>query len=582
MNNYRIMIVTSENIKSRKIYNINAILFLLIFISFNSFGQARIERNSNDTIVGDVVVVKAYSPAVSDVNKIQFTPRVIDTVMPDISFKYYLKTSPAKTYYNVIPINAAKILPEPLTKLYDNCLKAGFGSYATPLAEYCYSSHRSKEYSINVHLKHESSTGKIKLNDTYEEKAYLGYSNNLADINSKFYFKKSNQLQLGVKYDRNVVHNYGFNTALLPDSMPDKSEYRQRYWSTNMYLRMLNTLHIKSRLNYNAGVNYNFMENLQKSNQHTIEFDATVSQYHNRELIGGDLFVGAYAFNNVVDSLVTDPKILVAVKPWVKVKGKKWDVKAGLDIVNDHYNDSSFYHFYPNVLFRFNLIENYFSPYIGVSGKSEVNHYHKLIQENPFVSPNIHIKNTNHMFVGTLGLKGKVSQKLSFDLGLDYSIIDDAYFFVNDTSEKYDNLFIAEIDDVELLTLTGQVYWYKTDRLNFLLKGEYFQYTMSALDKPWHKPDYKITFSTYYNIRSKFVIHFDIFALGEQYAKDFYSNTSVKLDGMVDVNLGVEYRYNKRISAFVNFNNIISQKYQRWNQYPTQGFNAHGGLMFSF
>lgn len=582
MNNYRIMIVTSENIKSRKIYNINAIILLLIFISFNSFGQARIERNSNDTIVGDVVVVKAYSPAVSDVNKIQFTPRVIDTVMPDISFKYYLKTSPAKTYYNVIPINAAKILPEPLTKLYDNCLKAGFGSYATPLAEYCYSSHRSKEYSINVHLKHESSTGKIKLNDTYEEKAYLGYSNNLADINSKFYFKKSNQLQLGVKYDRNVVHNYGFNTALLPDSMPDKSEYRQRYWSTNMYLRMLNTLHIKSRLNYNAGVNYNFMENLQKSNQHTIEFDATVSQYHNRELIGGDLFVGAYAFNNVVDSLVTDPKILVAVKPWVKVKGKKWDVKAGLDIVNDHYNDSSFYHFYPNVLFRFNLIENYFSPYIGVSGKSEVNHYHKLIQENPFVSPNIHIKNTNHMFVGTLGLKGKVSQKLSFDLGLDYSIIDDAYFFVNDTSEKYDNLFIAETDDVELLTLTGQVYWYKTDRLNFLLKGEYFQYTMSALDKPWHKPDYKITFSTYYNIRSKFVIHFDIFALGEQYAKDFYSNTSVKLDGMVDVNLGVEYRYNKRISAFVNFNNIISQKYQRWNQYPTQGFNAHGGLMFSF
>ena len=574
------MNVTSRNIKQRRIYYIS---LLLIFISFSSFGQSRIERTANDTIVGDVVVVKAYSPAVSDVNKIQFTPKVTDTVMPNINFKYYLRTSPAKTHYDVIPIHAAKILPEPLTRLYDNCLKAGFGSYATPLAEYCYSSHRSKEYSLNVHLKHESSTGNIKLNDDYEEKAHLGYSNNLADINSKFFFKKSNQMQLGLRYDRNVVHNYGFNTALLPDSMPNKSEYRQRYWSANMYLRFLNSLNSKSKLNYNAGVNYNFMENLQKSNQHTIELDATLSQYHNKELIGGDLFIGAYAFNNVVDSLMVDPKILIEVKPWVKVKGRKWNVKAGLDIVNDHYNDSSFYHFYPNVMFNFNLVEDYFSPYIGVQGKAEVNHYYKLIQENPFVSPNIMVKNTNHMFIGIAGLKGKLSQKLSFDFGLDYSIINDAYFFVNDTSEQYDNLFITESDDVELLTLRGQIFYDMSKKLRFLLKGEYFNYTMSVLDKPWHKPDYVITFSTYYNLRDKFVVRFDVFALGEQYAKSFYGDFApIKLDGMLDVNLGIEYRYNKRISAFVNFNNIISQKYQRWNQYPTQGFNAHGGLMFSF
>ncbi len=577
------MIDTLINIKQKKVIEVKAIIILLLFVTFSSFAQSRIERNTNDTIVGDVVVIKAYSPAVSDVNKIQFTPQVTDTVMPNISFKYYLRTSPAKTHYNVIPIHAAKILPEPLTKLYDNCVKAGFGSYATPLAEYCYSSHRSKEYSLNVHLKHESSTGKIKLNDDYPEKAHLGYSNNLADINSKIFFKRNKQMQLGIKYSRNVVHNYGFNTSLLPDTMPDKSEYRQRYWSANTHLRFLNTVNQKSKLSYNTGINYSFMENIQKSNQHTIEIDATLSQYHNKELLGGDLFVGAYAFNSVVDSLMTDPKILIEAKPWVKVKGRKWDVKAGLDIVNDHYNDSSFYHFYPNVMFNFNLVEDYFSPYIGVQGKAEVNHYYKLIQENPFVSPNIMLKNTNHIFIGMAGLKGKISQKLSFNFGLDYSIIDNAYFFVNDTSEQYDNLFIAESDDVQLLTLHGQVFWDKSKSLRFLLKGEYFNYTMSVLDKPWHKPDYTITFSTYYNLRDKFIVRFDVFALGEQYAKNFYGQEKyIKLKGMIDINLGFEYRYNKRISAFVNFNNIISQKYQRWNQYPTQGFNAHGGLMFSF
>jgi hypothetical protein len=558
------------------------VISLLLFATFSSFAQAQMERNSNDTITGDVVVVKAYSPAVSDVNKIQFTPKVVDTVKLEISFKYYLQTSAAKTNYNIMPIHAATVMPEPLTKLYDNCLKAGFGIYTTPLFEYCYNSNRSKKYLFNVHLKHQSSAGKLKLKD-YDEKVFAGYSDNLAEINTKYFYKPHKQIHAGIKFDRNVVHNYGFNKILLPDTLPNKDDYRQRYWSTDVYVRALNAYSTRSHFNYNSGIRYNYLENLQKGNQHTFELDANMSQYHKKELIGGDLFIGAYVFDNVIDSSTADAKIIVEAEPWVKVKGKKWQVKAGLNIVNDHYNDSSFYHFYPNVQFKFNLIENYFVPYVGVSGKKEVNHYFKIIQENPFVSPNIKVKNTDHFFVGSAGLKGKVSEKLSYNFGVDYSIINDAYFFVNDTSVTYDNLFITESDDIELLTILGQIYWAKSEKLNFILKGEYYKYTMSSLEKPWHNPDYKATLSTYYNLRNKIVLHFDIFALGEQYAKSFVPNENyVKLDGIVDVNLGVEYRYNKTISAFVNFNNIAAQKYYKWNQYPTQGFNVLGGLMFSF
>ena len=557
---------------------------LLFLSSFSSFAQTRMERNSSDTLTGKVVVVKAYSPAVSDVNKIQFSPKVIDSVKTSVDFKYFLQTSPAKTHYNVIPIHAAKVLPEPLPKLYNGCLKGGFGTYTSPLAEVCYSSNRSKEFAYDIHLKHQSSAGKIKL-ENYDEKVSSAYSDNLAEVNGKYFLKPHTQLQAGLRYDRNVVHNYGFNTALLPDTLPDKDDYKQRYWSTDVYLRYLNTYLTKNHFNYNMGVRYNYLQNLQNGFQHTIEADATMNQYYKKELIGGDIFFGSYIFDNAVDSTGNDPRMLVEAKPWVKVKGKKWQIKAGLDIVNDHFNDSSFYHFYPNVQLQFNLVEDYFTPYVGVSGETEVNHYHKLIKENPFVSPNISVRNTDHFFVGSAGLKGKISQKVSYDFGLDYSIINNAYFFINDTTSKYENLFVAESDDIELLTLTGKIYWAKTDRLNFLLKGEYFKYTMSNLDHAWHKPEYKVTFSTYYNLREKFVIHFDVFALGKQYAKEFNKLTPeeyISLDGMVDVNLGVEYRYNKLISAFLNLNNIAAQKYNRWNQYPTQTFNLMGGLMFSF
>ena len=106
---------------------------------------------------------------------------------------------------------------------------------------------------------------------------------------------------------------------------------------------------------------------------------------------------------------------------------------------------------------------------------------------------------------------------------------------------------------------------------------------MDSLLKPWHMPEYEITLTTKYNLREKIIIGFDIFAISNRYAKDFYNPaTPIKLKGTIDVNLGVEYRYNKLLSAFVKFNNIGAVKYSKWNQYPTQRFNALIGLSYSF
>ena len=54
------------------------------------------------------------------------------------------------------------------------------------------------------------------------------------------------------------------------------------------------------------------------------------------------------------------------------------------------------------------------------------------------------------------------------------------------------------------------------------------------------------------------------------------------LNFIVDANLGVEYRYNKRISAFVQMNNFAAQSYQRWYNAPVQQFQFLGGVTFRF
>ena len=64
----------------------------------------------------------------------------------------------------------------------------------------------------------------------------------------------------------------------------------------------------------------------------------------------------------------------------------------------------------------------------------------------------------------------------------------------------------------------------------------------------------------------------DVFYIGKQYA------IAGQLPGMVDLNLGVDYRYSKLFSLYVELNNMANYKYQRWYNYPSQGIWFLGGL----
>ena len=106
-------------------------------------------------------------------------------------------------------------------------------------------------------------------------------------------------------------------------------------------------------------------------------------------------------------------------------------------------------------------------------------------------------------------------------------------------------------------------------------------------DLKLHKPNYDLTLSGIYNLKSKIIIKADIFAIGSQWAltKDVETADSITykpllLKGIVDCNLGAEYRYSKMLSFFINFNNIANMRYQRWERYPTQRFNFMLGLTF--
>ena len=52
--------------------------------------------------------------------------------------------------------------------------------------------------------------------------------------------------------------------------------------------------------------------------------------------------------------------------------------------------------------------------------------------------------------------------------------------------------------------------------------------------------------------------------------------------GGKDLSAGVEFKVNKMFSAWLDVNNILNDKYERWHNYQVYGLNVLGGVRVNF
>jgi outer membrane receptor protein involved in Fe transport len=107
---------------------------------------------------------------------------------------------------------------------------------------------------------------------------------------------------------------------------------------------------------------------------------------------------------------------------------------------------------------------------------------------------------------------------------------------------------------------------------------------MSNELEAWHKPSFDVSFSANYNIQDKILLRASVVANGAMKAPKWTNGvqTSETIDAWVDVNLGVEYRYRKKIGFFLNLNNLTASRYDRWYNYPAYRFNFMAGMNYIF
>jgi hypothetical protein len=237
---------------------------------------------------------------------------------------------------------------------------------------------------------------------------------------------------------------------------------------------------------------------------------------------------------------------------------------------------------------KYSLFNNMFIPYVGIGGGVKQNTFKTLNRTNEFIRSELDLKNTKEFkFYG--GIKGTLSKTLSFNVQVHSTTFSDMPLFVNDT--LWSNLYEFNVvyDRVTTFGVTGNISYQAAEKLKVDGIVKYNNYAAENELHAWNLPTLDIRLRGNYNLFEKIYVKADLVLQGGRKSPEglFVANPDdnkdvYELGFLADANLHGEYRYNDRISVFVQFNNLAAQKYFRWNRYPVQGFQVLGGFTFAF
>lgn len=542
----------------------------------NSTNQGSIKAQTNlDSMI--IISVGEYKPTIMESNKISENPVITDSTKKLSVTASSITSRKINTGFDVEPIKAAQMVGEPLTKLYNTLVKLGMGTYTTPYGEVWVNSLRSKTGTYGVRLKHLSSSTTLK------NYGYAGYSDNEVSLHGKK-FLKEHSLIGNFDYSRNVVHFYGYDPSVI-DLTNDQTKQRFNYFVGSAQL--LSHYTESSKINHDVKLSYYNLSDKFGSSENNIKANGVIQKNLTKELVKVNASVDYYNYKTTKDTV---NNTIITINPNFIAKGEKYHVNLGLTAVADAFFQTKFY-FYPNVDASYNVIDNIIVPYAGINGGLEKNSFKSFSDKNPFVLSNLQMNNTNKKYECYGGIKGSLSSTTSFNARASYSSLNNLALFVNDTLEPFKNKFNVIYDNATLINVRGELAYQQREKLRISLRGEYFSYKMQHELRAWYIPQVQVTLSGNYNLQDKIVIKADLFYLDNQFSKTFVSDTlsvtgksiaAKQLKGIFDANIGVEYRYTKKLGFFLNMSNIANYRYYRWSNYPTQRFSLMGGLSYSF
>ncbi|MBQ4822187.1 TonB-dependent receptor [Aquimarina sp. MMG016] len=570
------------------------ILFLLLIIISNIVVAQEKEKETIET--ERVVIVKAYTPEISDAFKIKSTPILDDSItQKKKEIRYSIFSVPVASTFSPAKGRAANIDRPKKIPIYDNYATLGFGNFTSVLAEFYSNFQLNRSDNLGLYFHHNSSQGGID-GVQLDDKFY----NTFLDLN---YTSRTRDYTYGIEVgvEHQLYNWYGLpDIPVLTPEQIDAIDPTQNYFGAKIGGKLqFDDLYFKK-----AELKYRYFGDALSSVEHHVVAKPTFEFEIGDELITTNFIVdylgGSFERDiNPVLQIPNDFSILnMGVNPSLIVLRDNLTLNLGAAVfysVNSKIDDNDLF-IYPKVTASYRLLDEAVIAYGGLEGELKQNTYRNAAHANPYVSPTIGLTPTHNQYDAYVGLKGKISDVVSYNFRGSYTSESDKPMFVNNRipttqSEGFDfgNSFTYRYDDVETVIGYGELNFNIAKKFKLGASIEYFDYTLDNEEQAWNLPEVKGSVLLDYQITDQWFAGAQLFYVGER--KDIDNTVPfapltpepvITLDSYFDANVNLGYRFNEQLSVFLKGNNLAGENYERWVNFPVQGIQVLGGITYKF
>jgi len=459
-------------------------------------------------------------------------------------------------------VKLLRTAPDKLESVYGNCFSMGYGNYYTPYIMAFLRKTIWQNYVYNIELNHISG-GKKEHLETYH---------NQAEVDGKL-FTNSVILDHTIYYH---ADKYPFLVLEKDKLLPQKNDpkknllYHQVGIATQLYNR------IASNFNYKLQI-----EGLYLHQKKLKEPQGIVRLHLNRKLTevfraNVDTNLQLMQYNNPINRY-SKLRHVVTLTPSLNTIVQKLAISTGLKVAyqNDTHALAEKLYFYPVIRLKYTLHQA-FQPYITLDGDMEPQSWATYIQQNPWINHAVAIQYVNKPFACTVGAQGDILN-LQWNVGVTWSRYQNYPCFTNHAYDprtfdiQYDSLASVTHEFIEISTYSLE------KALKTLAEVKWFQYKLTDLQAPWHRPTYQLTLSNTYNFHDKIRISQQILWEGGRKA-----NANASLPTCFNLALGLEYFWNQRVVIFIDCQNILARKNQKYLYTPTDGAHIVLGIAYKW
>ncbi|MFL9482654.1 hypothetical protein ACI6Q2_07720 [Chitinophagaceae bacterium LWZ2-11] len=531
--------------------------------------QVKVTSFSKDTSSPrEVTITSAFKPSLRNAAKINFIAASQMTDTSRVPLSYNIPSQNLFFSYKPVAIKPLALFVDSSFKWENHqYVKVGFGNYTTPYAELGLGFGDGTKSIINIHGRFTSSKGNLpfqQFNKTGIEALGIFNTGTNQEVTGKLFWDNSTQ------------YKYGFRDTVVKYT---KDDLRQQFSNVGLQLGLRNKIANDYGITYHPEVMLNYFTDNRSANEFSLKAIGQINKSFGR-VVAFDLS-GTADITQFSRSLQGGNSIknnLFYINPSLQFKTPNFKLNTG---IQPSWDNSKFY-MLPNITAEGKITDERFIIMAGWVGYFNKNTYQSLTSFNPYIDQPTSLLNTR-VREEYAGFKGSVGKHLTYNAKLAFMQMDNLALYGNDTATNNSQTMDVLYDPkVQAVRLHGEIGYTLQEKFIFNAAATYTKYTkLQQYDKAYGLLPLEVTGSFRWKIVKDVQLKSDLFFWDGAHYYD-KAMTSLKLPAAVDLNLGVEFAVAPKLNVWLELNNLLNNRYQRWNQYQVLGFQVLGGVVYSF